>query len=71
MFVSLLILELFVPVSIQTTRINYILISILYALVGGTIYIYLANDNGLLKKMFGFDLNDIFNKIFKHKKIAK
>ena len=71
MFVSLLILELFVPVSIQTTRINYILISILYALVGGTIYIYLANDNGLLKKMFGFDLKDIFNKIFKHKKIAK
>lgn len=71
MFVSLLILELFVPASIQTTRINYILISILYAIVGGAIYIYLANDNGLLKKMFGFDLKDIFNKIFKHQKIAK
>lgn len=71
MFVSLLILELFVPVSIQTTRINYILLSMLYAIVGGVIYIYLANDNRLLKKMFGFDLKDIFNKIFKHKKLTK
>jgi len=71
MFVSLLILELFVPVSIQTTKINYILLSMLYAIVGGVIYIYLANDNRLLKKMFGFDLKDIFNKIFKHKKLIK
>ena len=56
MFVSLKIMNLFIPVDIETSKLNYFLISILYALVGGTIYLYLSEQYQLIEHIFKINL---------------
>lgn len=58
MFVSLRILELFVPVSIEASKLTYILLTILYAMIGGIIYVVLAYRYKLFEKIFKIDVKE-------------
>lgn len=61
MFVSILILELFLPID-SLTRGEAILEVILYTIFGGGIYFFLAYKSGLLKELFG---SNILKKFYK------
>jgi O-antigen/teichoic acid export membrane protein len=61
MFLSMMILELFIPLS-SVSRIKAILEVILYTLFGGSIYLFLLHKCGLLKELFG---NNLLKKFYK------
>lgn len=63
MFVSLKIMEMFIPVNIETTNLNYLLLSILYAIVGGVIYIVLSYKYNLIDKIFKIDSKEKVKKV--------
>ncbi len=55
MFVSLKIMALFIPVDIETTKFNFILLTALYAIVGCAIYIILSYNYNLIDRIFRID----------------
>lgn len=61
MFVSILILDMFIPID-SMTRMDAILEVILYTGFGGIIYLFLAHKSGLLKELFGENLLKRFYK---------
>ena len=71
MFVSLKIMNLFIPVNIETTKLNYFLLSILYAIVGGTIYIIISYRYNLFERIFKIDSKKLLNKILIKLKLKK
>ena len=71
MFVSLKIVELFIPVNIETTKLNYFLLSILYALVGGIIYLTISYKYNLIDRIFRIDSKAMLNKILYKLKLKK
>ena len=56
MFVSLKILTLFIPVDVETTKFNYLLIIALYSIVGAAIYIYMSYKYDLINHVFKVDV---------------
>ena len=62
MLVSLKILELFIPVNIETTRTNYLLLSILYAIIGGIIYLIISYKYNLIDRIFKVNSKEILFK---------
>jgi len=71
MYVSLKIMNLFIPVDIETTKLNYFLLSGLYALVGAIIYIKLSYNYDLINIILNIDLKLKLNKIIKKLKLKK
>ena len=71
MFESLKILDLFIPVNIETTKLNYLLISLLYGIVGGAIYIIIAYRYNLFDRVFRIDSKALLNKIARKLKLKK
>ncbi len=71
MFVSLKIMALFIPVDIETTKLNYFLLSILYAIVGATIYFVNSYRYNLIDRIFKVDSKALLNKILFKLKIKK
>jgi len=61
MFVSILILDMFIPID-SINRMDAILEVILYTGFGGIIYLFLAHKSGLLKELFGENLLKRFYK---------
>ncbi len=61
MFVSMMIIELFIPIN-STTRFKAILETILYTIIGGSIYFILLYKSGLIKELFG---NTLLKKFYK------
>lgn len=59
MIIVLLVLKLFIPLNL-TNRFNSIVLIIIYALVGASIYFGITLKNGIFKEIFG---NKIFNKL--------
>lgn len=59
MIIVLLLLKLFIPLNV-TNRFNSIVLIIIYALVGASIYFGITLKNGIFKEIFG---NKIFNKL--------
>lgn len=71
MFVSLKIMDLFIPINIETTKLNYFLISVLYAIVGGAIYIIISYKYNLFDRIFKIDSRALLNKIAIKLKLKK
>lgn len=61
MFVSLLILDFFIPID-SLTRFQAIGEVILYVLIGGIIYFYFMHKSGMLKSLFGENILKRFYK---------
>lgn len=61
MIISIYILKIFMPINVSG-RLNSLVIVIIYALVGATIYFTLTIKNGIFSKIFG---NKLFNIIKK------
>lgn len=59
MIIVLFILKLFIPLNV-TNRLNSIILIIIYAVVGASIYFGITIKNGILKEIFG---NKLFNKL--------
>ena len=69
MLVSLKIMALFIPVNVETTKFNYLLITALYTIVGAAIYLTLALKNNLITHIFKVDVKEkIMQKLRKLKK---
>lgn len=75
MFVSLKIVQIFIPTNLETTAFKNFAICVLYALVGGVIYLYLSYKTGLLNKVFNCNVEEkvkkTINKIFKKKALKQ
>lgn len=65
MFVSLKILELFIPIPVNASGLKSMLICILYAIVGATIYITISYKSGLVDKVFNMDVKSKIKSILK------
>lgn len=61
MFVSILILDIFIPID-SITRGEALVETIFYVLIGASIYLLLAHKSGLLKELFG---ENILKKFYK------
>lgn len=68
MLITLLILKTFYPI-VQATRMMSVLQVLVYALIGGTVYLIVTYKSGLLENIFGKEiLNKIINKLKKNAK---
>ena len=70
MLLSMFLLEVFIPLKVNS-RILSILIAVLYALVGGSVYLFYMYKTKTLKKVFGKSiLEKIKNKLCRKRKEA-
>ena len=65
MFLVLKIFELFIPVNIDATKGKYLLLTALYALIGGVIYLGLSYKYGLIDRIFKVNSKEFLRKKFK------
>ena len=56
MFVSLKIIALFIPPTNISSVIGSLGMCLLYAIIGASIYLFLAFRTGLINKVFNFDV---------------
>ncbi len=71
MFVSLKIMALFIPVDIETSKLNYFLLSALYGVVGGAIYIITSYRYNLIDRIFKIDSKLLFKQLLIKLKLKK
>ncbi len=71
MFVSLKLLEMVIPVNIDATKMHYLLLTALYAIVGGLIYLGISYRYGLIDRIFKIDSKAALHKILKKLKLKK
>ena len=71
MFVSLKIMALFIPVDIEATKLTHFLLSLLYGVVGGAIYIITSYRYNLIDRVFKVDSRALLNKILIKLKLKK
>ncbi len=64
MVIALLIVRIFIPLQI-TNKLNTIVLCVLYALVGGIVYIFTSYKLGLFEEIFG---SEFMNRILRRKK---
>ena len=71
MFVSLKIMALFIPVDIEATKLTHFLLSLLYGVVGGAIYIITSYRYNLIDRVFKVDSRALLTKILIKLKLKK